>query len=109
MTIVVEPIGIVRSPFTGPEGMPIQAVASTARGRIEIHPQYREGLRDLDGFDYVIVLYRFHLAQKESFSVTPFLDAQPRGVFATRAPTKAQSVGPFGRPAHEGVRHCSRG
>jgi len=93
MTIVIEPIGIVRSPFTSTEGMPIQAVASTARGQIEIHPQYREGLRDLDGFDYLIVLYRFHLAQKESLSVTPFLDAQPRGVFATRAPTRPNRLG----------------
>jgi tRNA-Thr(GGU) m(6)t(6)A37 methyltransferase TsaA len=93
MAFTIEPIGFVRSPFASPEGMPIQAVASRVCGEIEIYPQYAEGLRDLDGFDYLIVLYRFHLAQKESLSVTPFLDTESRGVFATRAPTRPNRLG----------------
>ena len=93
MAITIEPIGFVRSPFATPEGMPIQEVASTARGQIEIYRQYSAGLRDLDGFDYVIVLYSFHLTTREALVVTPFLDAEPHGVFATRAPTRPNRLG----------------
>ena len=93
MPISITPIGIVHSPFEGPEGMPIQAAFSDAVGTLEIHAEYVDGLRDIAGFDYLILLYHFHLANKESLRVTPFLDDEPRGVFATRAPTRANRIG----------------
>jgi tRNA-Thr(GGU) m(6)t(6)A37 methyltransferase TsaA len=73
--------------------MPIQAAFSDAVGTLEIYAEYIDGLRDIAGFDYLILLYRFHLANKESLRVTPFLDDEPRGVFATRAPTRPNRVG----------------
>jgi tRNA-Thr(GGU) m(6)t(6)A37 methyltransferase TsaA len=93
MTLSLHPIGIVRSSFITPEGMPIQAVASDATETVEICPRYVDGLRDLDGFDHVILLYQFHLTTKELLRVTPFLDNEPRGVFATRAPTRPNRIG----------------
>lgn len=93
MQISITPIGIVHSPFAGPGGMPIQAAFSDAAGTLEIYPEYVDGLRDLAGFDYLIILYYFHLANKESLRVTPFLDDEPRGVFATRAPARPNRIG----------------
>jgi tRNA-Thr(GGU) m(6)t(6)A37 methyltransferase TsaA len=93
MHITIRPIGVMHSPFVSPEGMPIQAVASTTEGEVEIYEQYSEGLRDLDGFDHVILLYQFHLATKEMLKVKPFLDDQYRGVFATRAPARPNRIG----------------
>jgi tRNA-Thr(GGU) m(6)t(6)A37 methyltransferase TsaA len=93
MQISVAPIGIVHSPFAGPEGMPIQAALSEAVGTLEIYPEYVDGLRDIGGFDYLILLYHFHLTNKESLRVTPFLDKETRGVFATRAPTRPNRIG----------------
>ena len=93
MQISVAPIGIVHSPFAGPEGMPIQAALSEAVGTLEIYAEYVDGLRDIEGFDYLILLYRFHLTNKETLRVTPFLDKEPRGVFATRAPTRPNRIG----------------
>jgi tRNA-Thr(GGU) m(6)t(6)A37 methyltransferase TsaA len=93
MQISITPIGIVHSPFSGPEGMPIQAALSEAVGTVEIYAEYVDGLRDIAGFDFVILLYQFHLATKESLSVTPFLDNEPHGVFATRAPTRPNRMG----------------
>jgi len=93
MSISITPIGIVHSPFEGPEGMPIQAAFSDAVGTLEIYAEYVDGLRDIAGFDYLILLYHFHLANKESLRVTPFLDDEPRGVFATRAPTRPNRIG----------------
>jgi tRNA-Thr(GGU) m(6)t(6)A37 methyltransferase TsaA len=90
---MLEPIGIVRSGFSVPEGMPIQAAHSVARGTVEIHRPYVEGLRDLDGFDHLIILYQFHLASREALTVIPFLDDQERGVFATRAPARPNRIG----------------
>lgn len=91
--IVLRPIGVVHSSFTSLEGMPIQAAASEATGTIEVYPEFVEGLADLDGFDHLIVLYRFHLAARELLSVTPFLDDVERGVFATRAPIRPNRIG----------------
>lgn len=60
---------------------------------MEVYPLYLDGLRDLEGFDHLILLYQFHLASKELLRVTPFLDDVERGVFATRAPTRPNRIG----------------
>ena len=84
MNITYQPIGIIKTPFRTIEGMPIQpAGAESAKGSVEIFPQFSEGLRDLDGFSHAILLYHFHQARKTKLIVTPFMDSQPRGVFST--------------------------
>ena len=92
--IVVRPIGTVRSPFKAPPGTPIQpGAAAGIQGMVEVFPEYGEGLRDLEGFSHIILLYYFHLAQGFSLLVQPFLDDQKRGLFATRAPARPNSIG----------------
>jgi len=88
------PIGIIHSPFTEIEGMPIQPTgASGIRGSVEVFPEFTEGLKDLDGFSHVILLYHFHQVREVKLVVTPFMDPQPRGVFATRAPKRPNPIG----------------
>ena len=85
---------MVHSPFKKPEGTPIQpSAASQDEGRVEVFPEYAAGLKDLDGFSHIILLYDFHLSKEASLEVKPFLDDQPRGVFATRAPTRPNPIG----------------
>ncbi len=92
--ITYRPIGIIRSPFVQKEGMPIQpSGAKGVRGTIEINADYIDGLKDLEGFSHVILIYHFHLSQGYDLIVTPFLDAQDRGVFATRAPRRPNAIG----------------
>jgi len=92
--ITLEPIGIIHSPFTTTEGMPIQpAGAAGIRGTVEVLAQYRSGLKDLDGFSHIILLYHFHRSSGFDLHVVPFLDAQPRGLFATRAPKRPNPIG----------------
>jgi tRNA-Thr(GGU) m(6)t(6)A37 methyltransferase TsaA len=94
MKIEYHPIGIIRSPFKHIEGMPIQpSGASTAQGRVQVFPKFAEGLKDLDGFSHVILLYHFHRVEDSALIVTPFMDSQPRGVFSTRAPTRPNPIG----------------
>ncbi len=94
MDILYHPIGTVHSPFRDIAGMPIQpAAAEGIGGRIELLPEYREGLKDVDGFSHIIVIYHLHEAAGAALTVTPFLDSRPRGVFATRAPTRPNPIG----------------
>ncbi len=93
-TTELKPIGIIRSPFTKLSGMPIQpAGAAGVKGAVEVFKEYRAGLRDLDGFSHIILLYRFHRSRGFRLQVVPFLDSKPRGLFATRAPRRPNPIG----------------
>ena len=93
-TIELQPIGIIHSPFKDIKGMPIQpSGAHGTEGLVEILPPYIDGLQDLVGFSHIILLYHFHKTDRVDLVVTPFLDSKPRGVFATRAPTRPNPIG----------------
>ena len=48
MEISYRPIGVIHSPFTDIEGMPIQPTgASGIQGTVEVFPEFAEGLKDL--------------------------------------------------------------
>ena len=92
--IQVKPIGIIHTPYTEPKGMPIQpAGAAGVCGRVEVFEEYRAGLKDLDGFSHVILLYHFHHSHGFNLQVVPFMDCEPRGLFATRAPKRPNPIG----------------
>jgi tRNA-Thr(GGU) m(6)t(6)A37 methyltransferase TsaA len=92
--ISYQPIGFIRSPHKDPEGTPIQpTVASGIQGQVEILPPYVDGLQDLAGFSYLILLYHFDRVRKTKLKVQPFLDDQQRGVFSTRAPVRPNPIG----------------
>jgi len=94
MKIKFEPIGIVHSPFKEPHGMPIQpAGARGIRGSVEVFEEFRPGLKDLDGFSHVVLIYFLHLSRGFSLKVVPFMDTELRGVFATRAPKRPNPIG----------------
>ena len=93
-TITYTPIGIVHSQFKEPKNVPIQAsVSKQSEGIIEIYPQYVEGLRDLEGFSHIMLLYHFHRVTATHLTVKPFLDDQTHGIFATRAPARPNKIG----------------
>lgn len=88
------PIGIIHSPFHDLAGMPIQPTSdASAAGTVEVYPEFLPGLKDLDGFSHIILLYHLHQAGPAKLEVTPFLDSQPHGVFATRAPIRPNAIG----------------
>jgi tRNA-Thr(GGU) m(6)t(6)A37 methyltransferase TsaA len=88
------PIGTITSPFAEVKGVPIQPTgAAGIRGAIDVAPEFAEGLKDLEGFSHILLIYHFHLSKGYSLLVTPFLDDTPRGVFATRAPRRPNCIG----------------
>jgi tRNA-Thr(GGU) m(6)t(6)A37 methyltransferase TsaA len=89
VAITYHPIGYIRSPWLAATGAPIQpAAAADIRGSLEIAPEFAEGLRDLDGFSHVIVLWHMHLVCGHNLTVVPFLDTAQHGIFATRSPRR---------------------
>ena len=92
--IEYKPIGIIHSPFKDPRGTPIQPRAAIGvRGVVEVFPEYVDGLKDLEGFSHIILLYHFHLVKGYRLLVKPYMDDEPRGVFATRAPARPNPIG----------------
>jgi len=89
----VRPIGIIHSPFIEKDLTPIQPTCSQAEGSVEIYPDYVAGLKDLDGFSHIILLYLFHQSNGYALRVKPFLDHQERGLFAIRYPARPNPIG----------------
>ena len=86
-------IGVVESPFQSTTGMPIQtAAAADVAGRIRVLDAFTPGLRDIEGFEFLMVLTHLHLAT-EKLEVVPFMDTQSHGVFATRSPARPNRIG----------------
>lgn len=88
------PIGIIHTPFLSHEDMPIQGPGGKGiQATIEIYPEFAAGLKDLDGFSHIILIYHMHLVEKPLLIVKPFLDDEKRGIFATRSPVRPNPIG----------------
>jgi len=87
-------IGVIHSPFKKAKGTPIQpAFANGAKGTVEVYPDYAEGIKDLEGFERIWLIYRFHKASRPRLLVKPYMDDTERGLFATRAPCRPNPIG----------------
>jgi tRNA (adenine37-N6)-methyltransferase len=93
-SIVYQPIGVIRSEHTKPGDTPIQPVyAKGCKGRVEVFPEYVDGLRDVEGFSHICLVYHLHKAGPAKLVVKPFLQDVERGVFSTRAPFRPNPIG----------------
>lgn len=93
MKIIMQPIGVIHSPFKEKGQTPIQASRSQAKGAVEIDPKFLDGLQDLEGFSHIFLLYAFHCSSGYSLRVKPFLDHKEHGLFATRYPCRPNPIG----------------
>ena len=74
--------------------MPIQpSGARGIEGTIELDSKYVNGLKDIEGFSHIILIYHFHLSKGYSLEVLPFMDDILHGVFSTRAPRRPNPIG----------------
>ncbi len=93
-TIAFKIIGTIHSPFKDLKGMPIQPIgAKGIQGDIQLKEEYKKGLKDLEGFSHIILIYHLHLCKGHSLEVKPFLDTKKHGIFATRAPKRPNPIG----------------
>jgi len=92
--IKLKAIGIIRTPYKEPKGIPIQGKFDRgARGVIRLFPQYLAGLKDIEGFSHLILIYYFNRSKEERFVGRPFLEDREHGIFAIRSPHRPNHIG----------------
>src|SRR5437870_4475509 len=90
----MRPIGYVRDSFTDTSQIPKGAGAThTAEGILEIRADLEEGLKDIDGFSHLFVIWVFHRSETVALVGTPPCDTRAHGVFATRSPYRPNPIG----------------
>lgn len=98
MEILFKPIGIVHSPFKVKEDIKKPRCIDprgfdSVQGELEIYSEFSEGLKDIDGFSHIILIFAFHKAEKHHLYAHPPFDGKKRGVFSTRSPSRPNSIG----------------
>jgi len=92
--IKLRPIGIIHTPYKEPKGIPIQGkFRKGVTGTIEIFPQYQRGLKDIEGFSHLILIYYFNRSKEEKLLGRPFLEDDEHGIFAIRSPHRPNHLG----------------
>ncbi len=92
--IKLKPIGIIHTPYKEPKGMPIQGTFEKGvSGRAELFPEYEEGLKDIEGFSHIILIYYFNRSKREEFISRPFIEDETHGIFAIRSPHRPNHIG----------------
>ncbi len=93
-TYTMRPIGVIRSPYTETSQIPKGPGAEHhAEGVLELLPEYAAGLKDVEGFSHLYVLWVFHRATDYDLIATPPVDPRPHGVFSTRSPRRPNPIG----------------
>ncbi len=99
-SITFNPVARFRSPLTSKFGLPRQSgLAGSLDGRVVFEPRFRspEGLRGIEGFDYLWLIWVFSANRHSSEAMTvrpPRLGGNTRlGVWATRSPYRPNPVG----------------
>lgn len=90
---IMRSIGVIHSPFTEKDKMPIQAARSQAIGLVEVYPEFAEGLKDIEEISHIHLLYVFHQSSGYVLQVKPFLDDREHGLFSTRYPCRPNPLG----------------
>ena len=93
--LIYSPIGIIHSEHTIAGKTPIQPIyAQGCKGQVEVFTEFADGLKDLDGFSHIYLIYHFHQSSPQvKLIVKPFLQDIEHGVFATRAPCRPNAIG----------------
>jgi tRNA-Thr(GGU) m(6)t(6)A37 methyltransferase TsaA len=92
--IILEPIGFINSPFKRLEDIPRQSIyANEKTAWIKIKDEYREGLKDIERFSHIIVLFYFNQSDHYDLLTTTHFSSKKRGIFGTRSPHRPNHIG----------------
>jgi tRNA-Thr(GGU) m(6)t(6)A37 methyltransferase TsaA len=88
-------IGYVRSPYGESKSIPKGLGAKhDAEGTLEVLERYEAGLKDIEGFSHLFVIWAFDRSQGHELVTEPPLDPGRRhGVFTTRSPRRPNPLG----------------
>src|SRR3954469_19797212 len=86
-------IGFARTPFNErsqvPKGL---GTKHEANGTLEILPEFEAGLKDINGFSHLFVLWMFNRSDGFELLGAPPGEKEPHGVFATRSPFRPNPI-----------------
>ena len=90
----INPIGVIHTPFQTKDACPIQPVyAAEAAGQVAVFPEFAPGLKDINMFSHIYLLYALDRAGKIELQRATFLDDTPHGIYASRHPCRPNSIG----------------
>ena len=90
----MDAIGTIRTPYKTKQDCPIQPVYTAgSSGRVEVLEQYADGLKDIETFSHIYLLYQFDRADAISMVRSTFLDDTPHGIYASRHPCRPNGIG----------------
>ena len=91
--ILFTPIGFARTPFSDTTQVPKgPGTKHEANGTLEILPEFEEGLKDIEGFSHLFVLWVFDRSDGYELLGAPPGEEIPHGVFATRSPRRPNPI-----------------
>ena len=94
MEFRIRAVGVIHTGHATKEETPIQgAFHQDAIGTVELFPEFSAGLKDIEMFSHLILIYHFDRAGKVELVREPFLDDTPHGIFATRHPCRPNGLG----------------
>src|SRR5215510_9439344 len=85
-------IGRIRTPFKCRDDCPKNSAQSTAVGRVELDPRYALGLKDLEHYSHIHLLYSMHESRRDLLLQVPAHVGRPRGTFALRSPVRPNRI-----------------
>jgi tRNA-Thr(GGU) m(6)t(6)A37 methyltransferase TsaA len=93
--IVLEPIGVVRSPLTDAAAAPKQGFLGSPEAWIELDERFAAGLDGIAAGDEIMVLTWLDRASRDVLRTHPRDDRSnpERGVFSTRSPARPNPIG----------------
>jgi len=92
--IIINPIGIIHTPHKDVKNMPIQPIAAEGiYGTIELLSEFVDGLKDIEGFSHLTLIYQFHKIDGYKLRAIPFMDTEEHGIFASKAPKRPNAIG----------------
>ena len=87
----LEIIGIVHSPYKTTSEAPRQGTDDTSI--IEIVDEFMDGLRDIEDFSHLHIIYWLHKSKGYNLIVHTPWDTKPHGLFTTRSPNRPNPIG----------------
>jgi tRNA-Thr(GGU) m(6)t(6)A37 methyltransferase TsaA len=85
-------IGRIHTPFKTRDDCPKNSAQSNAVGRVELDPRYVLGVKDLEQYSHVHLLYWMHEARRDLVQQVPAHLGRPRGTFALRSPVRPNPI-----------------
>ncbi len=90
----INPIGEIRSPYKIRREAPHQGFFKPeVISNIEVFKKYEEGLKDIEGFSHIIVLYWMSKSKGYTLQITTPWDTELHGLFTTRSPNRPNPIG----------------